>query len=98
MFGEPSELYHLKDDPREYRNLFGDPGFDAVVDRLDGRLDDFFLRHADERYDPWRGGTGKAILMYTDRNEQFEAGFPNWQKPVTEKLPPFSDRRQGSAR
>lgn len=56
-------------------------------------LDEFFLRHADERYDPWRGGTGKAILMYTDRNEQFEAEFPDWQKPVTEKPAPFSDLR-----
>jgi len=64
-----------------------------VTRRLDKELDDFFLEYAAERYDPWRGGTGKAILMYSDRNERFTEQFPNWQRPVVERRAPFSDRR-----
>ena len=91
MFGEPSELYHLKADPRENYNLYGDPQYRDVVERLDRELKDFFLTFANEKYDPWRGGTGKAILMYTDKNDRFIAEFPHWRRPVVEKQTPFSD-------
>ena len=91
MFGEPSELYQLSVDPNEDRNLFGGAAYQQVVTELNDELDEFFLMHADERFDPWRGGTGKAILMYMGKNERFIAQFPNWQQPVTERLEPFSD-------
>jgi arylsulfatase A-like enzyme len=91
MFGEPAELYHLKADPRENYNLYGDPQYRDVVERLDRELKDFFLTFANEKYDPWRGGTGKAILMYTDKNDRFIAEFPHWRPPVVEKQIPFSD-------
>ena len=91
MFGEPAELYHLKADPRENYNLYGDPQYRDVVERLDRELKDFFLTFANEKYDPWRGGTGKAILMYTDKNDRFIAEFPHWRPPVVEKQTPFSD-------
>jgi arylsulfatase A-like enzyme len=93
LFGEPRELYNLTADPAENINLLGDPKYAEVSQRLDAELDEFFLSHANEKYDPWRGGTGKAVLMYSDRNERFEAKFPNWQPPVAEKLVPFSDRQ-----
>jgi hypothetical protein len=92
MFGEPSELYHLSVDPNENYNLFDNADYQQVAEELDGELSQFFLTHADERFDPWRGGTGKAILMYTDKNDQFIAQFPNWHPPVTERLEPFSDK------
>ena len=44
-----------------------------------------------KKYGPWSGGTGKAILMYSDRNERFAAQFPNWRPPVVETLTPFTD-------
>jgi arylsulfatase A-like enzyme len=91
LFGGPSELYNLKDDPEENRDLYGDPRYLDITDALDSELDDFFRRYANEKYDPWRGGTGKAILMYSDRNERFEAQFPEWQAPTVEKLTPFRD-------
>ncbi len=91
MFGEPTELYNIEEDPQENTNLYGDPQFTEIALRLDSELDDFFLRYADEKYDPWRGGTGKAILMYSEKNEPFAEQFPNWHPPSVEKLTPFSD-------
>jgi len=91
MFGEPTELYHLKADPQEFTNLYGDPQYVEISQNLENELDDFFNSYAKEKYDPWRGGTGKAILMYTNKNERFEAQFPNWQTPAVEAQVPFSD-------
>ena len=93
MFGEPSELYHLEVDPQENVNLFGDPLYVEISQSLDNELDEFFLRYATEKYDPWRGGTGKAILMYSEKNERFARQFPNWTPPSVEKLMPFTDKR-----
>ena len=91
LFNGPAELYDLNADPGEYENLHGDPRFDDVTQRLDDEMGSFFLRHANEKYDPWRGGTGKAILMYSEKNEPFAKQFPNWRPPSVEKLVPFSD-------
>jgi arylsulfatase A-like enzyme len=91
MFGEPTELYHLKSDPNENDNRFGDPEYAEIAAQLDKEIDEFFAKYANVEFDPWRGGTGKAILMYSDNNERFEAAFPTWRKPFIEKLVPFSD-------
>lgn len=91
MFGEPSELYHLKSDPDENNNLFGNPEHAEIVASLNSDIDAFFAKYANIEFDPWHGGTGKAILMYTDKNERFAAAFPNWRKPYVEKHAPFSD-------
>jgi arylsulfatase A-like enzyme len=91
MFGEPSELYNLKTDPQENINLIADPEHAQLAAQLGEEIDTFFLEYADPAYDPWRGGTGKAILMYSDRNERFEAAFVDWRKPFVERLEPFSD-------
>jgi len=47
--------------------------------------------YAIEKYDPWRGGTGKALLMYSHKNDRFVAEFPDWQPPIVEALPRFTD-------
>ena len=91
LFGDPPELYDLDADPDEYSNLAGDPQFADVIDDLDSQLDTFFRRYADEKYDPWRGGSAKALMMYNDKNEKFVAEFPGWQAPFIEKAVPFSD-------
>ena len=91
LFGEPTELYHLKSDPEENHNLFGRPEHAEDAALLDEEIDEFFAKHANIEFAPWRGGTGKAILMYTDKNDRFEAAFPNWREPYVERLVPFSD-------
>ena len=91
LFGDPPELYNLAADPGEYENLAEDPKYASVISRLDARLSEFFVEYADKKYDPWRGGTAKALLMYNDKNEQFVAEFPNFAPPSIEKATPFSD-------
>lgn len=56
----PDELYDLLEDAGEKRNLFGKQGHADVQGRLQRRLDTFFERYADPRYDLWKGGTSKA--------------------------------------
>lgn len=58
--GGPFELYDMLKDPRERNNLFGQPGMEAKRDELASRLDDFFTRYADPKYDIWKGGRSKA--------------------------------------
>lgn len=92
MFGEPSELYNLRADPNERINLVSNEKYSSTAKRLNTELNAFFMQHADERFDPWRGGTGKAILMYSDKNEKFIDQFPDWQAPFVVQLPSFSDK------
>lgn len=91
LFGDPPELYHLATDPGENHNVYGDPQNTDVVAGLDQRLTGFFLKYADEKYDPWRGGSAKALLMYSDKNDRFVAEFPDWKPPAIEMAVPFSD-------
>jgi len=93
LFGEPSELYHLAQDPNETLNLINHPEHRDVMSRLDKDLDAFFHMHASPKFDIWRGGTGKAILMYSNRNERFAEADPDWREPFIEQLPAFSDRQ-----
>lgn len=88
----PDELYDLVRDPEETRNLAGDADRAAVIRDLDARLTAFFERYADPRWDVWRGGTAKAVLVYGNRNRRFAERFPGWTPPVTVKAEPFRDR------
>lgn len=56
----PDELYHLKDDPRERKNLVLEPSLAAERGRLGRELEAFFARYADPKYDLWRGGSSKV--------------------------------------
>jgi arylsulfatase A-like enzyme len=93
----PDELYDLGRDPGETRNLAGDPARAAVIRDLDARLTAFFERNADPRWDVWRGGTAKAVLVYGNRNRRFAERFPGWTPPVTVKAVPFRDGAARSA-
>ena len=93
MFGDPPELYHLLTDPGEYANLAADPMYAEVVDELDENLSRFFDRYSTAEYDVWNGGSAKALLMYNDKNEQFESTFPGFQPPTIEKAVPFRGNR-----
>lgn len=56
----PHELYDLRSDPGERKNLAGEPGRREVRAQLQEQLEAFFRRHADPRYDLYRGGTSKV--------------------------------------
>ena len=68
--GGPDELYDLEKDPGEKNNLIGQPGQADVRDRLQQRLEAFFNRYADPKYDLWHGGTSKApFVVMGDRGK-----------------------------
>ena len=54
------ELYDLVKDPDERNNVAQLPEYAAVVAELTGRLDVFFSRHSNPRWDLWKGGTAKS--------------------------------------
>jgi arylsulfatase A-like enzyme len=59
----PDELYDLVGDPGEKTNLFGKAEQAAVQGQLQDKLDAFFKRYADPKYDLWKGGISKAPLV-----------------------------------
>ncbi len=59
----PDELYDLENDPGEETNLIGRGEHAAVTAQLAERLDAFFTRYADPRYDLYRGGRSKSHLI-----------------------------------
>jgi arylsulfatase A-like enzyme len=56
----PDELYDLKRDPGERVNLIDRPAQAAVRAELGKRLDEFFAKYADPKYDLLHGGKSKA--------------------------------------
>ena len=84
---EPNTLYDLKNDPEERVNLIDDPAYTDVAKELDARLTAFFDKYGDKKYDLWKGGTAKGILLqkYYGRNDIFRDRFPNWKEPSLEK-------------
>lgn len=59
----PHELYNVKNDPGERHNLAGEQAQADVRKQLRQRLNDFFARYADPKYDLRRGGKSKAPLL-----------------------------------
>jgi arylsulfatase A-like enzyme len=59
----PHELYDLAGDPGEQKNLIDQPAQAATQRGLQTRLEQFFERYADLRYDLWRDGESKAPLV-----------------------------------
>ena len=56
----PDELYHLKGDPGELDNLIDQDAHAAIQAELKQRLDGFFARYAESKYNLWKDGTSKA--------------------------------------
>jgi len=54
------ELYDLVSDPDERNNLAQDPEFADVIAELSARLDEFFTKYANPRWDLWKGGVVKS--------------------------------------
>ena len=85
--GKP-ELYDMKKDPEQDRNVYGDPAYEEIVADLDARLTAFFGEYADAKYDLWRGGGAKGSV---DRPERYKRLYgPDWT-PETEIKPAFSE-------
>jgi len=59
----PFELYDLESDPHEKINLYGQPSQAGLQEDLEAQLHAFFDKHADPKYDLYRGGTSKARLL-----------------------------------
>jgi arylsulfatase A-like enzyme len=66
----PFELYDLKNDPHEKFNRYGQPPQAQVQQDLKRRLEDFFQRTAEPKYDLYRGGTSKATLLSSRAEKQ----------------------------
>ncbi len=60
---QPNELYHLTRDPGERLNLIHDPDFRSAAASLRQRLQAFFARYADPKWDLWKGGRSKSGLI-----------------------------------
>ena len=60
---EPNELYDLKNDAGERNNLYGLTQCAEVQQQLKMRLDRFFQRYADPKWDLWHGGKSKSRLI-----------------------------------
>jgi len=54
------ELYFVKDDPEERKNLSNDPEFTSIMGELSGKVETCFSKYADPKFDLWRGGTVKS--------------------------------------
>jgi arylsulfatase A-like enzyme len=54
------ELYDLVNDPDERKNLAQDPKYAEVVAELITRVDEFFTKYANPRWDLWKGGVVKS--------------------------------------
>ncbi len=92
LLDTPNELYDMVADPNESRNLVDDPDYARTVATLDARLTAFFDEHADREFDPWKGGTGKALLFYGKRRtDRLRAAFPEFRDPFIEERAAFRD-------
>ena len=56
----PNELYDLRTDPGETKNLFDAPSHTAARKDLHKQLTTFFARYANPKYDLWKSGRSKA--------------------------------------
>jgi arylsulfatase A-like enzyme len=65
----PEELYDLQRDPEEQRNLIGDSSVATEREQLAKRLEGFFAKFADPKYDLWHGGISKARLVTVPRKK-----------------------------
>ena len=95
---EPNTLFDMHKDPGEKNNLIDDPAYTKTRDALEARLDAFFRKYSDKKFNVWEGGSAKGILLekYYGRDDIFSSRFPGWKTPTLEKASSvFSDRKAG---
>ena len=59
----PDELYDIRNDRTERENLSGQAKYEGIQKKLAKRLDAFFKRYANPKYDLWRAGGSKTFLL-----------------------------------
>ena len=80
------ELYDLVVDPDQRRNVAGDPARAAIVADLAGRIERFWHRYSDPRYDLWNGGTAQGMVSrYLRFRERYG---PAWDVTLDVDDPP----------
>jgi arylsulfatase A-like enzyme len=60
----PDELYDLRADPGEKKNLYESPGHAGIREALRKQLVAFFEKNVDPQYDLWKNGRSKAKLHH----------------------------------
>lgn len=83
-----NELYDIRNDPGQHRNLIDDPTHLDTVARLDAMLAEFFARYSTPAYDLWQGGVAKGSVM---RPEMFQRLYGEQWQTVSESLPAFAE-------
>lgn len=56
----PNELYDMQNDPEEKENLIHVEGHAGIRKELKQKLETFFSKYADPKYDRWKGGATKG--------------------------------------
>lgn len=64
----PTELYKIDDDPGELDNLACRPGYEEIQAELAKRVEAFFGKYSDPKYDLYHGGGSKSLLL-TERRK-----------------------------
>jgi arylsulfatase A-like enzyme len=59
----PDELYSMKNDPDERENLIHVSEHAALKRQLRTKLNQFFVKYADPKYDRWKGGATKGVEL-----------------------------------
>jgi arylsulfatase A-like enzyme len=83
-----AELYDMRADPGQHRNIIDDPSYREIAERLHRRLTDFFQHYSDPKYDLWRGGVAKGSVI---RVEMFRNLYGADWSPRTELLETFRE-------
>ena len=60
LYSFEDALYNLVDDPDEKQNLIADTHSVEIANALSTRIDAFFKRYANPKYDLWQGGSAKS--------------------------------------
>jgi hypothetical protein len=66
----PNELYDLKKDPGQRKNVVDEAAHAKLQAQLRRELSDFFTRYAEPRYDLWKDGGSQAPLLTRPGGEE----------------------------
>ena len=80
MYPLEDELYNLTSDPDERENKAGKIESTKIEELLTSKLNDFFNKYADPRFDLWNGGTVKSN---TSRPWLWKDAWGDRWQPVT---------------
>jgi putative membrane-bound dehydrogenase-like protein len=84
------ELYHLKDDPDERRNLIDSQEASAKKTELKARLDQFFATNKVDKYDLWNGGESqpKTLVWGEEAQQRLKASLAKGQGTIPNVFDP----------